>query len=154
MFLCITNNSIKHRSFVYTQLNDQTVLFQTIRFCISHFFALSLNAQQLYLSYRYDSIRCNRPGSEWTWGWGQWRSTPHSPNFSINRTSPSDCFMSLGECLTFSVEIQSVYSKALTDWVWVDESCVLCSCLYLPMSSDFWRDCPVRRKVIVFNFSS
>ena len=32
---CITNNSIKHQSFVYTQLNDQTVLFQTIQFSIS-----------------------------------------------------------------------------------------------------------------------
>ena len=27
---CIPNYSIKHKSFVYTQLNDQTVLFQTI----------------------------------------------------------------------------------------------------------------------------
>ena len=43
VLLCITNNSIKHLSFVYTQLNDQTVLFQTIRFSISHLFALSLN---------------------------------------------------------------------------------------------------------------
>ena len=30
-----TNNSIKHLKFVYTQLNDQTVLFQTIQFSIS-----------------------------------------------------------------------------------------------------------------------
>ena len=30
--LCITNNSIKYQSFIYTQLNDQTVLFQTIQF--------------------------------------------------------------------------------------------------------------------------
>ena len=29
---CITNNSIKHQSFVYIQLNDQTVLFLTIQF--------------------------------------------------------------------------------------------------------------------------
>ena len=36
VLLCITNNSIKHQSFVYTQLNDQTVLFQTIQFNISH----------------------------------------------------------------------------------------------------------------------
>ena len=27
-----SNNSIKHQSFVYTQLNDQTVLFQSIQF--------------------------------------------------------------------------------------------------------------------------
>ena len=31
----ITNNSIKHQSFVYAQLNDQTVLFQTIQFNIN-----------------------------------------------------------------------------------------------------------------------
>ncbi len=29
------NNPIKHQSFVYSQLNDQTVLFQTIQFSIS-----------------------------------------------------------------------------------------------------------------------
>ena len=28
VFLYITNNLIKHQSFVHTQLNDQTVLFQ------------------------------------------------------------------------------------------------------------------------------
>ena len=33
--LCTTNNSIKHHSFVYTQLNDQTVLVLTIHFWIS-----------------------------------------------------------------------------------------------------------------------
>ena len=31
----LLNNSIKHQSFVYTLLNDQTVLFQTIQFSIS-----------------------------------------------------------------------------------------------------------------------
>ena len=30
--LCVTNNSIKYQSFVYTKLNDQAVLFQTIYF--------------------------------------------------------------------------------------------------------------------------
>ena len=44
---CIVNNSIKHQSFVYTQLNYQTVLFQTIQFSINHLFALSLNAKVL-----------------------------------------------------------------------------------------------------------
>ena len=33
--LCITNNSVKHKLFVYTQLNDQTVLFLTIQFSMS-----------------------------------------------------------------------------------------------------------------------
>ena len=36
VLLCITNNSIKYQSSVYTQLNDQTVLFLTIQFSISH----------------------------------------------------------------------------------------------------------------------
>ena len=30
-----------NKSFIYTQLNDQTILFQTIQFRISHLFALS-----------------------------------------------------------------------------------------------------------------
>ena len=34
------------------QLNNQTVLFQTIQFSISHLFALSLNINQFYLTYR------------------------------------------------------------------------------------------------------
>ena len=50
VFLCITNNSIKHQSFVYTQLNDQTVLFQTNQFSISHLFAHSLIVKLLYLT--------------------------------------------------------------------------------------------------------
>ena len=40
-----TNNSIKHQSFVYTQLNDQLVLLRAIQFSISHLFALSLNVK-------------------------------------------------------------------------------------------------------------
>ena len=35
----------KHQSFVNAQLNDQTILFQTIQFCISHLFAHSLNVK-------------------------------------------------------------------------------------------------------------
>ena len=40
--------SLKFQSFVYTQLNDQTVLFQTIQFRISHLFTLSLNVKRFY----------------------------------------------------------------------------------------------------------
>ena len=45
--VCITNNSIKHQSFVYIQLNHQTVLFLTIQFSINHLFALSLNVNSI-----------------------------------------------------------------------------------------------------------
>ena len=41
-----TNNSIKHQSFVCTQFNDQTVLFQTIQF------STSLNAKQFHFTHR------------------------------------------------------------------------------------------------------
>ena len=43
--LCGVNN----KSFVYAQLNDQKVLFQTIQFIISHLFALSLNVKHFLL---------------------------------------------------------------------------------------------------------
>ena len=36
----------------YPLLKDQTVLFQTIQFSISHLFALSLNVKQFYLTRR------------------------------------------------------------------------------------------------------
>ena len=36
---------LKHPSFVYVQLNDQT-----IQFCISNLFALNLNVKQFYLT--------------------------------------------------------------------------------------------------------
>ena len=52
VLLCNTNNSIKHQSFVYTQLNDQTVLFPKIKFSISHLFAQTLNVKQYYLTDR------------------------------------------------------------------------------------------------------
>ena len=35
VLLCITNNSINHQSFVYTQLSEQTVLVQAIQFSMS-----------------------------------------------------------------------------------------------------------------------
>ena len=52
VLLCISNNLIKHQSFVYTHLNDQTVLFKRIQFSISHFFALNLNVKLFFLSHR------------------------------------------------------------------------------------------------------
>ena len=67
--ISISNNSIEHKSaklngskycdvlltiqsFVYLQLNDQTVLFQTIQFSVHHLFALNLKVQQIYLIHR------------------------------------------------------------------------------------------------------
>ena len=47
----ITNNSI-NQSFAYTMLNDQTVLFLTIQFSMSHLFLPSSNVKQFYLTPR------------------------------------------------------------------------------------------------------
>ena len=48
----VSNNSIKRQSYVYTQFNDQNVLFLTIQFNISHLFAIRLNVKQFYLTHR------------------------------------------------------------------------------------------------------
>ena len=74
----ITNNSIIHQSFVYTQLNVRIVLFLTIRFRISHLLPYSLNIKEFYLTHISDPIRCYHSGPEWTWERWQWRGISHS----------------------------------------------------------------------------
>ena len=80
VLLCITNDLFKLQSFIYSQLNDQTVLFLTIHFSISHLFAHSLNVKYFNLTHRYDFIKCYHFGPEWTWEQWQWRSALHSLN--------------------------------------------------------------------------
>ena len=41
-------------SHFFTQLNDHTVVFETIIFSMSHLFALSLNVKQFYVTPRVD----------------------------------------------------------------------------------------------------
>ena len=126
MLLCITNNSIKHHSFVYAQLNDQTHLFLTIQSSISHLFALTLNVKQFYLTLSCAITPDQRgPGSD---GNEEVLCIPQNP--SITRASPSDCLVSypghsLGEDSYSFAEIQSLYSTAPADWAinsWVDSS--------------------------------
>ena len=62
---------------MFTQLNDQIVLFQTIQFCMSHLCACSLIVKQFYLTHRYDPIRCCHSRPEWSWDWWQWRGILH-----------------------------------------------------------------------------
>ena len=45
-------NSIKHSSFIDTQLYNQTDLFQMIQFSTSHLFEHSLNVKQSYLNHK------------------------------------------------------------------------------------------------------
>ena len=51
-YFYVSNNSIKHQSIVYAQLNDQMVLFLIILFSKSHLFGHSLNVKQFYLTHR------------------------------------------------------------------------------------------------------
>ena len=50
VFTYILNMICKH--ILYTPLNDQTVLSQTIQLCISHLFELRLNVKKFYLTHR------------------------------------------------------------------------------------------------------
>ena len=50
------------QSFVYTQTNDQTVLFLTIQFSISHLFAYIVNFKQFYLSISRILLGATSPG--------------------------------------------------------------------------------------------
>ena len=68
----ISNIWFVNTFFRYTQSNDQTVLFLTIQFSISHLFTYRLNVKPLF-----DPIRCYHFGPEWTWEWWQWRDTQH-----------------------------------------------------------------------------
>ena len=61
----VLNNFVQ--SFIYTQLDSQTVLFLTIQFNTSLLFAHNLKVKQFYLTHRWDSIRYNHSGSEETW---------------------------------------------------------------------------------------
>ena len=48
--LCITNKLFKHQTFVYIQLNDQTILYKKIQFSIGHLFTLILDVKYFFLT--------------------------------------------------------------------------------------------------------
>ena len=70
-FVCTLLNSIKYwygsqtiQSFLYTQLNNQILLFLTIQFSINRMFALGLNIKVFCLTHRWNSISCYHFGTE------------------------------------------------------------------------------------------
>ena len=94
----------------YTLLSDQTILLLIIQFSISHFFALSLNVKQFYLTHRYEPIRGYHSGPEWTWEQWQWRSTPHSQKLhQIVLCSIQDTHCGGGGVLPHSRDIVCVF---------------------------------------------
>ena len=120
VWLCIANNSIKHHSFVYTHLNDETVLFQTIQFSISHLLAHSFNVKQFYLTQRSDPIRCYHSEPEWSWEQWQWRDTLHSPklqhywSLTIRLLSVISCtLVAGGDAVSFFYNL-----IRLSDYIW------------------------------------
>ena len=83
----------------FTQLNDQTVLFPTIQFSISHLFVFTFNVKQFYLIHRQNPVRCyyscqSGPGSNGNEG------VLHIPQSScITGASLLDCLVSYPEYL-------------------------------------------------------
>ena len=86
----MTNNSNKHQIFVYTQLNDQTVLFLENLAC--HFFAHGLSVKQFYWTHRKDLSRTTTSG-ESRRGRNDKRVL-HILQSSKTGVSPSDCLVS------------------------------------------------------------
>ena len=112
VFLCITNNPIKHQSFIHTQLNIKTVLFQTIQFSINTQFS-SIWPIDRTLSSTTNPGQ-SEPGSDGN------KEVLHIPqSSSITGASSSDCFVSypghlLGKSYLYA-EKQLVYSTAPTN---------------------------------------
>ena len=110
---CITNNSIKHQSFIYTLLNDLIVLFQAIQFSKSHLFLLSLNFKQFYWAQRYDLIRCYHPGPDRSRKRWQWRGNPHYPK--------------LQHYWSLTIKLFSIISRTLVGDLTPLKSCIRCT---------------------------
>ena len=136
--LYITNNSIK-QSFVYAQLNDQTVLFQTIQFSIStlfkcqlvlcltiqssinYVFALILNVKQFYWPIDKTLSSATILGLSGPGSIGNEEIPCISQSSCITGTSPSDCLMSyaghsLAGVLPLGRDAVGVFYSPPADW--------------------------------------
>ena len=91
--LYITNNSIKHNAVIYTLLNYQPVLFQTIQFNISHLFAFNLNVSFIWhLHKTLSSAAC--PCKSWLEGESNEGLLRIPQSYRINGGSLPDCLVS------------------------------------------------------------
>ena len=89
--LDMNNNSSRDQSFVWTQSNDQTVLFLTIQFNRNHLFALSLNVKEFYLTLS----GATTPSQSGLGNDGNEGVLCISQSSSITRSSPADCLEGL-----------------------------------------------------------
>ena len=95
-----TNYSIQHYSFVCTQLNGSKYFYAslTIQLNICHLFTQLNNQSVLFLTIQFNiihlfALRCHHSGSEWIWVWWQRRGNCIPLNFSITGASLSDYSM-------------------------------------------------------------
>ena len=127
VLLCITNNSIKHQSSVYSQLNVKTDQFQAIQFRINHLLAHSvndrvyrLNVKQFIWPIDKTLSGANTPGQNVTGSDGIEVVLHILQGSSITRAFPSDCLMSYLRCsleLSYSsAAMKSVCFTAPADW--------------------------------------
>ena len=111
------NNLIKHHSFVYTQLNDQAVLFLTIQFRISLLFK-TLNNSIWPIDRTLSGATI--PGQSGPRSDGNESVLRIPQSSSITRASPSDSLVSYLEHSLRrsypSADMQSVYSTVTSDW--------------------------------------
>ena len=114
VLLRITNNSIKHQSFIYTPLNDSIVLCLSNQFSVS--FVRSQFKRHIVL---FDPEIGPYPGQSGPGSDGN-EGVLHIPQISKPGASPSDCLISYPGHLLLgsyaSAEMQSVYSRAPADW--------------------------------------
>ena len=129
-----------------TQLNEPTVLFQTIQFSLSYLFALSLWVKQFYLT-----LSCYHSGSEKTWKWWQWWNNPHSPKLEHYKSFTIRLFSVISGALDGgffypSLKMLSVYFTALANRAsafWILHSLPNATKCFTNVNN-FWINIPLR----------
>ena len=86
VLLCIPNNLIKHQSFIYTQFNVKSVLFQTIQFRINTLFCYIWPIDMTL-------TRATTPGQSGPGSDGNEQVLRILQSSSITGASPSDCYI-------------------------------------------------------------
>ena len=132
----ITNNSSK-QSFVYSQLNDRTVLCYVKQF-VSNLFGISWNIKQFYLTHRQDPIRWLHSRSEWNWKQWQWRGTSNSPN--------------LYHYWSFTIRSFNVKSRTLVGFFFdLCRNAVGVSAVYI-LYKNTWNNICVHKQIIIIEY--
>ena len=136
ILLSISNNSINYMQLICSQLNDQTVLFVTIKFNINQVLVNSLHVKDFYLIHRLNPFRFYYFDSERTWEERQWGVTPHSPKlqecrliitlFSVKtRTLVGGCLTTLQRYSRCILQPKLTGPSAVGNVVWYEVNIML-----------------------------